>query len=201
MLGETIDDMGEGLLPLRTPVPPRRGTVQPVDRAARIAELYEAEFDNVWRSLQRLGVPRASLEDAVHEVFVAAHARLHTFDESRPVRPWLFGIAVRAAAELRRGERRAAPTSDAAAAVAAAPGASPDEALAAREAQALVDEALDQLPFEQRVALVMHDLEEIPAPAIAEALAVPLNTVYSRVRLARARVSVFVRRSRRGAQP
>ena len=52
-------------------------------------------------------------------------------------------------------------------------------------ARVLVAHGLDALDFDKRVALVMHDLEGIGAPEIAAELDVPLNTVYSRVRLAR----------------
>jgi RNA polymerase sigma-70 factor (ECF subfamily) len=72
----------------------------------------------------------------------------------------------------------------------------PEDALAAREARTLMDRALARLDFDQRVVLVMHDLDELPAPTIAEAISAPLNTVYSRLRLARAKVAAFVARKR-----
>jgi RNA polymerase sigma-70 factor, ECF subfamily len=158
-----------------------------------LEEVYEREFENVWRSLRRLGVPEADLEDAVQEVFVAAHARLHTFDRSRPIRPWLFGIAVRVAAEMRRGARRARWRPQLADALLDPDPSGPEEALAARQAQVLVDRALATLDFDQRVVMVMHDLENMTALAIAESCSVPLNTVYSRLRLARAKVLAFLR--------
>jgi RNA polymerase sigma-70 factor, ECF subfamily len=174
---------------------PARGPASSVPGAPalRLEEIYEEEFENVWRSLRRLGVPEANLEDAVQEVFVAAHARLHTFDRSRPIRPWLFGIAVRVAAEMRRGARRARWRPQLADALVDPDPSGPEEALAARQAQALVDRALATLDFDQRVVIVMHDLENMTAPAIAESFSVPLNTVYSRLRLARAKVLAFLR--------
>ena len=42
------------------------------------------------------------------------------------------------------------------------------------------------MDFEKRSLVVMHDLEGIAVPEIAALLAVPLNTAYSRLRLARA---------------
>lgn len=42
------------------------------------------------------------------------------------------------------------------------------------------------MTFEKRCLVVMHDLEEIAVPEIATLLAVPMNTAYSRLRLARA---------------
>jgi RNA polymerase sigma-70 factor (ECF subfamily) len=57
--------------------------------------------------------------------------------------------------------------------------------LAAGQARRRVHGALQVLPLEQRAVMVMHDLDGCTAPEVAEALEVPLNTVYSRLRLAR----------------
>ena len=43
-------------------------------------EVYDRWLDFVWRSLRRLGVPQASLDDAVQDVFVVVHRRLSTFE-------------------------------------------------------------------------------------------------------------------------
>lgn len=161
-----------------------------------IEDIYEAEFENLWRSLRRLGVPEPQLEDAVQEVFLVAHLRLHTFDRSRPLRPWLFGIAVRVVAEMRRRRRRDRPQGPAAEALVLEALVGPEEALSARQAQALVDEALGVLDFDQRTVMVMHDLECLSAPTIAEALSLSVNTVYSRLRIARGKVTAFLRRKR-----
>ena len=72
---------------------------------AAFAAAYDAEFEVVWLYLRRLGVPEADVEDAVHDVFVVAHRRYGTYDPSRPLRPWLLGIAFRIAAQWRRRHR------------------------------------------------------------------------------------------------
>ena len=45
--------------------------------------------------------------------------------------------------------------------------------------------ALEHIPIERRGVFVMHDIDGIAAPEIAVALEIPLNTAYSRLRLAR----------------
>lgn len=157
--------------------------------------LYEAHFDHVWHTLRRFGVPERELEDAAHDVFVVVHRRLDDFDAARPARPWLSGIAWRVAADTRRRAylRRELPTERAGEdRPAVAPMA--DDVLAAREARALVDEALDALDLDRRVIFVMHEIDGERCPAIAEALSIPLNTVYSRLRTARERFRSAVRR-------
>ena len=64
-------------------------------------------------------------------------------------------------------------------------GPSPERALAGEEARRQVARALEQLPLEQRAVFVLHDIDGVSAPEFARALEVPLNTVYSRLRLAR----------------
>jgi RNA polymerase sigma-70 factor (ECF subfamily) len=54
-----------------------------------------------------------------------------------------------------------------------------------REAASLVMEALNAMPFEQRAVFVLYELDETPMKEIAESLGVPVNTAYSRLRLAR----------------
>ncbi|HEY5949271.1 MAG TPA: sigma-70 family RNA polymerase sigma factor, partial [Kofleriaceae bacterium] len=64
--------------------------------------IYERELSYVWKTLGRLGVDPSDLADAVHDVFVIVHRRWADIDFERPIRPWLFGIARRVAAGLRR---------------------------------------------------------------------------------------------------
>lgn len=67
--------------------------------------IYEAEFEYVWRTLGRMGIPEAEIPDAVHEVFLVLCRRWHEIDRERPMRPWLFGVARRVAADLRAKRR------------------------------------------------------------------------------------------------
>jgi RNA polymerase sigma-70 factor, ECF subfamily len=159
---------------------------------AAFAAAYDAEFEAVWLYLRRLGVPEADVEDAVHDVFVVAHRRYGTYDPARPLRPWLLGIAFRVASQWRRRHRLEVTLSE--------PGPdradearSPDELVASREASHRLQIALAQLDIDQRAVVVMHDLNGIPVPEIATALDVPLNTVYSRLRLGRAKITAALR--------
>ncbi len=56
--------------------------------------------------------------------------------------------------------------------------------------------ALDTLDLDRRVIFVMHEMDGTACPEIAEALGVPLNTVYSRLRLARQKFKAAIRRLR-----
>ena len=62
---------------------------------------------------------------------------------------------------------------------------SAEDRLASTDDQSLVREALDALDEDRRSVLVLHDVDGIAMPQLAIALSLPLNTAYSRLRLAR----------------
>ena len=63
----------------------------------------------------------------------------------------------------------------------------PPQAEAVERSQSLgrLDAALATIDMGRRAVLVLHEIEEMTAPEIAHVLGIPLNTVYSRLRVAR----------------
>ncbi len=167
--------------------------------ALDVGSLFDQHFDYLWGTLRRLGVHDADLEDLVHEVFLKIHLRRDDYDESRPVRSWLFGFAYRVAADYRRLARHrvevfGVPTDM------ADPQTRADDRFAANEERALVRAALESVEFDRRAVLVLHDLDEVSIPEVAVALAIPLNTAYSRLRIARNEFATAARRLRMARQ-
>ena len=162
----------------------------PESRPVDFDAAYRDHFRYVWGTLQRLGVRYDDLEDLAHDVFVIACRREASYDPSLPLRPWLFGIAFRVAAAQRRRARHSAEIATDHLEVADAGGRA-DETSARCQ---LVLRALAELNLDQRAVLLMHDLDGYTAAEIGRALDVPLNTVYSRLRLARARFALEARR-------
>lgn len=165
---------------------------------------YDQHVRHVWLTLRRLGVPERDLDDATHEVFVVLHRRQDAFDATRPLRPWLSGIAYRVAADTRKRAYRRheqTPLDAILGGGPADPSPGPDAQLETRQAHDLVHQALEGLDLKRRIIFVMHELDELPCPAIAAALDLPLNTVYTRLRAARAQFAQFIRRTRLRSQP
>ena len=161
------------------------------DRQGAFGEVYRANFVHVWHTLRRLGVRERDLEDVAHDVFIVAHGRLHTFDDTRPMRPWLSGIAWRLASDYRRRARyRLEVVGHAKEPMGHRRG--PDEQLAETEARDLVARALTTLPEEQKIVFIMKEIDGFSVPEIAQALDLPLNTLYSRLRLGRSRFRTAV---------
>jgi RNA polymerase sigma-70 factor, ECF subfamily len=145
-------------------------------------QAYRRELSYLLGSLRRLGVPACDVEDVLHEVFLVMLRRWDDYDERRPLRPWLFGIAFRVASgQRRRGSRELLGDSPEAEDV----GARPDEVVAANQSRSLLLKALAALPIERRAVLIMHEVDEISMREIAEHLGIPLFTAYSRLRKGR----------------
>ena len=148
--------------------------------------LYDAHFDFVWRALLHFGVPTAQAEDAAQEVFVILHRRLAEYDGQTPLRSWLWGMCRRVAQTQRRGVARTERRSDVA--PAPQPSMPPDAALEQKQAVDFIERFLGGLSEELRPVFVMMEVEGMSAPEVAAALDVKINTVYSRLRLARAQL-------------
>lgn len=159
--------------------------------------IYRQELSWLWQVLARLRVRDADLEDAAHDVFIVLHRRLNDWDRTRPLRPWLFGIAFRVAVARRRraSVRHERPFEDHHEPV--------DERLrpdtlalqqaSDAAAKQLVLIGLDALDDDKRAIFVLHELEGVAVVDCVPILNAPLNTLYSRLRLARARFAAAVR--------
>jgi RNA polymerase sigma-70 factor, ECF subfamily len=154
--------------------------------------LFDAQHDYVYTSLLRLGVQSRDLEDLTHDVFLEVYAKREQYDTTRPIRPWLFAFALRFASDYRklarhRTELREAPDP---------PTDSPtaEEVLARKETAGLLIAALDALSLELRAVLVLYEIDETPMREITDALGIPLQTGYSRLRLARAQCAEAMKR-------
>jgi RNA polymerase sigma-70 factor (ECF subfamily) len=159
----------------------------PLEAAAklRLAALLRAHFGTVRRFVRRFGVPDAASDDAAQEVFIVAARRLREIEPGGE-RAYLYGVALRVAANARRAlaNQREQPSSAVLArAVSDAP--EPDAQLETKRLRALLDEVLDMLPEDLRTAFVLFELEGFSVPEIAELCGIPQGTAASRLRRAR----------------
>jgi RNA polymerase sigma-70 factor (ECF subfamily) len=178
-----------------TPEPPQSGIKSlvlvrdpaPVDRERQFRIVYDAHVSFVWRNLRRLGVMDRDVEDKCQEVFVVAHRRWAEFvDRGHGPRAWLFQIVLRVASDARRHRRRHPVDPDGGIAQDKQSVEAPQAvAVARKQALDLLDRALASIDMGRRAVLVLHEIEQMTAPEIARTLELPLNTVYSRLRVAR----------------
>lgn len=150
------------------------------------ATAYREHLGWLLQTVRRLGVTSAEIEDVAHDVFSTAWRRLDTYSAERPMRPWLFGIAFRIVSN-RKATRAGSETLEAGFDNHRGSAHRPDELMEGELTRHNVLRALDALPIDQRALFVGHDIEETPITDLARELEVPLNTAYSRLRLARQR--------------
>jgi RNA polymerase sigma-70 factor (ECF subfamily) len=165
------------------------GSEQLTDPPA-IAEVYDAHFRFVWRCLRSLGVPDAALDDALQDVVV--QRKLSTFEGRSELRTWLYAIALR----IGRRYRARARSEGSRVEIEEEPieGGDGESVLEQSERLALARRALDALDDEKREVFVLAQVEQMSAPEIGAITGVSVNTVYSRLRAARAAFAAEVRR-------
>ncbi len=160
--------------------------------APRFEALYAAEFAWVHRTLRRLGGRERDLEDLAHDVFVVVFRALPGFEAGRPVRPWLFGITFRVVSDYRRRARFAREDLLGDEPVATGVASDPEADALRAEDRRTVLAALEALPLDQRAVFVAHEIDGVAIPDIAPALGLSINTLYSRLRLARTKFAAAV---------
>src|SRR3954470_7767453 len=152
---------------------------------------FRIEFEYVQRTLRRLGTDQSEVDDLAQEVFLVLHRRWAEFDQSRPLRPYLFGVAVRLALANQRKRAREVAMGNI---ELGDEGPGPEEVLSNEQTRALVQAALKRIPLPRRTVLVMHELDRVPVTEVATTLSIPLFTVYSRLRKARKELKLETQR-------
>lgn len=173
-------------------------SAEPLDERANFTALVRSELEWVWRLLRRIGLSSADADDATQQVFLVAARRSEAL-RGPSARPFLYGTAIRVAANARRTlrRRRDVPSEAVHAAVASEP--SPDELLEQRRARELLDALLAQMAPELCRVFVLAEVEQLTAKQIAELEGLPAGTVASRLRRARSTFRELLERSQRSS--
>lgn len=173
----------------------------------RFSELFDRHFAAVHAFCARR-VGHDAADDLAGETFCQAFAARQRFDRSRPdARPWLFGIALNLVRmSWRSGARRAAAYERAAnrregAFVVGDDGLLRAVAIDAQRDLDVVVRGLAKLPDDEVDALLLHVWEGLSYEEVADALAIPIGTVRSRISRARARLRALLDASRGAPAP
>jgi len=127
----------------------------------------------------------ARVDDVAQEALIAVLRGLATFRGDGRFESWVDRIVARTAfAAIRRIRAQTQPGEHAA--VDDAPGADDGDSRDRYALRRELAEALDRLPQDQRESLVLHFAVGMTVPEIADAVAAPIETVRSRLRLGKA---------------
>jgi RNA polymerase sigma-70 factor, ECF subfamily len=159
------------------------------DRDA-FAELVRRHRDRLWAVALRTLGDREDAADAVQEALISAYRGADRFRGDSAVTTWLHRIVINACLDRAR-RHQARPTvplpETETAAFAARGAAGPD-----LDTTMTVRAALAQLPAEQRIALILLDMQGFSVAEIATLLGVAEGTVKSRCARGRARLAVLL---------
>ena len=148
----------------------------------------------------------SDIEDIAQKIFSKVYFSLPKFDNRRPFFPWLYRISINQCYdELRRARRRKVrtftelsmdetETIEKLASQNEPPPPSPDER---REMYALLHKLLDQIPEQQKAALVLRDLEDVPYDEMAGILNCTEQAARLKVFRARTRLRSLMERALR----
>ncbi|HYQ29050.1 MAG TPA: RNA polymerase sigma factor, partial [Polyangiaceae bacterium] len=146
-----------------------------------LGELYDRYQAPLRSFLARATGDAHDVDDLLHATFLAAAKSAERYDGRASCRPWLIGIA----AQLLR--RRRQKFSRFVAVLAALKGTvqTASDPRSAWQARTEVERALAQLSELKRITLLLAEVEGFTCPEIAEALAIPIGTVWTRLHAAR----------------
>jgi len=172
------------------------------EEASATETLVERYADRVYRLAQRITGSREDAEEVVQDALWTAARKIGTFKGDSAFGSWLYRIAANAAymkLRARRGKGREIALDDVIPAIDSAgihfepmDDWSPrvDDPALQSELRSVLETAIGDLPPDYRTALVLHDVEGLSNPDIAQTLGISLPAVKSRIHRSR----LFVRK-------
>lgn len=167
----------------------KRGDIESFNR---LVVLYQ---DLAYTVAFRIMGDSASAADATQEAFISAYRKIHQF-RGESFKPWLMRIITNACYdELRRRQRRPASSLETLHEIAAeddwqpsSPAENPEQHAQRSELNAAIQDCISSLPDDQRIIVIMSDVEAYSYQEIGSITDLPLGTVKSRLSRARQRL-------------
>lgn len=154
-----------------------------------LSSVFRQYGEPIRRYVESLVRNAAEAEEIAQETFLRAHRKLHSLEDPDKLSPWLYRIATNLSYDSLRRSGRRPPTdslSDEQPDVEPVePGPRLDRLIEQREMSSCVREYIEKLPDSYRAVILLHDLEGLSNPEIAELLGISLAT--AKIRLHRAR--------------
>jgi RNA polymerase sigma-70 factor (ECF subfamily) len=149
---------------------------------AALEMLYRQHHEAVRAFARRLlGDPEVA-EDLLHEVFLGASGAFRRYRGASTIRTFLISVAVnKARHHVRSACRRRRMLEKFAIEPEGAGIAAPDEAVERRQLASELQRALDQLPLDERVVVVLCEVEERTSGEVAAIVHAPEATVRTRL--------------------
>jgi RNA polymerase sigma-70 factor (ECF subfamily) len=143
--------------------------------------LFERHKDKVYSIALRYSGDRTVAMDIAQDAFLKLFSGIHSFRGDSSFDAWLYRIVVNSCFDQKRGARRLIPLVDGLLDALRAPGASALEEVLRSELSGRVRSAVEGLPPEQRIVIVLRYTQGLSYDEIAEILGCSAGTVASRL--------------------
>ncbi len=165
--------------------------------------IYDRYRDMVEAAIRRVipNVSSADVEELIHDIFIALIKATPTFDLSKRLKPWLYGISVnKAAGDKRRGgvhrtllDKHRSETKALGLHIVESP---------SKQVEIRRDliQAFTAIPKGQHDVMVLHAVEGFTGEEIADILGIKLKTVWTRLHRARKTLSAKMYSEKKGAR-
>ena len=160
---------------------------------ATFADQAMEYMDQLYSAARRMTRNAADAEDLVQETYLRAYRGFGNFKQGTNLRAWLFRILTNAFINSYRSKQRKPKSVDLAGVedlylhqrlggdTKAALGASAEDVLMETITESEIVDALESLPEEYRITVLLADVEGFAYKEIAEILDIPMGTVMSRL--------------------
>jgi RNA polymerase sigma-70 factor, ECF subfamily len=162
-----------------------------------ISENLRRVFKLIYRKVRNVD----DAQDLTQEAFIKALQRQDQLKELDKAAHWLSRIASNTAIDfLRRSGKQSFCEIDSLLEPLSEPSETPEQGVLRSEHRAYLEEGLKMLTERERTALLLRDVEELPAEMVAEQMGCSKATVRSHIANARIKMKRYMERSRRAAQ-
>lgn len=145
-----------------------------------IEALFTAHVDPVFNVAHRVLWNRADAEDVVQNTFVKAATRMGQLLDGSRARAWLLQIAYRESIAVLR-KRRETPTDPASMPDSPSQERGPADVAVASDLARTIAEAFERMNPDERMAVVLRDVEELPMREVAEVIGIGASAAKMRV--------------------
>lgn len=150
-----------------------------------LGELYDRYRLVVYRTALAILRDPDVAEDILQEVFLRLHTYAASVKPELPLAPWLYRVTINLSYTWFSRRRWLAPLDEFLEKLIGPAKHHPEPAAEQHDDRATMQRAIDGLPFNQRVVVILHYLNDLSLLEIAEILKCPVGTVKSRLYYAR----------------
>jgi RNA polymerase sigma-70 factor (ECF subfamily) len=147
----------------------------------RVHELFERHKDRIYSIALRYSGDPVAAQDISQEIFLKLFAGIGTFRGASTFESWLFRLVVNSCFDYRRKTKRLSPLIEGVLDLLRSPAASALDEVMKEEMSGQVRSAVDTLPPEQRMVVVLRYTEGLSYDQIAEAMGCSSGTIASRL--------------------